>query len=137
VPNFGTSRSIPLDKTHLTTAVGGTMDPEYFQSSQFTDKNDVYSFSIVLVELITGRELITLNDEDESQNMTAHFISVTKDNQLSQILSATVIKEARKYVLPDYAHDGHHMFYENYIKQIYGVLIERRVETNHYHDSRA
>ncbi|KAK2377973.1 Wall-associated kinase family protein [Trifolium repens] len=70
VSDFGTSRSIPLDKTHLTTAVGGTMDPEYFPSSQFTDKNDVYSFSIVLVELITDRELITLNDEDESQNMT-------------------------------------------------------------------
>jgi hypothetical protein len=33
VPNFGTSISIPLDETHLTTAVGGTMDPEYFQPS--------------------------------------------------------------------------------------------------------
>jgi hypothetical protein len=50
----------------------------------------------VLVELITGRKLITFNDEDESQIMTAHFISAMKDNQLSQILSATVIKEVRK-----------------------------------------
>jgi hypothetical protein len=50
----------------------------------------------VLVELITGRKPITLNDEDEGQNMTANFISVMKDNQLSTILDDTVIKEARK-----------------------------------------
>ncbi|MCI23898.1 wall-associated receptor kinase-like 1-like, partial [Trifolium medium] len=69
VSDFGTSRSVPVDKTHLTTAVG---------------------------ELITGRKPITFNDEDEGQNMTANFISVMKDNQLSTILDDTVIKEARK-----------------------------------------
>jgi len=99
VSDFGTSRSIPLDKTHLTTAVGGTfgyMDPEYFQSSQFTDKSDVYSFGVVLVELITGRKPITFNDEDEGQNMTAHFISAMKENQLPQILDNALVNEARK-----------------------------------------
>ncbi|WJX77459.1 hypothetical protein P8452_60767 [Trifolium repens] len=47
-------------------------------------------------KLITGRTPITFNDEDEGQNMTANFISVMKDNQLSTILDDTVIKEARK-----------------------------------------
>ncbi|CAK8542470.1 unnamed protein product [Lathyrus sativus] len=99
VSDFGTSRTIPLDKTHLTTAVGGTfgyMDPEYFQSNQFTDKSDVYSFGVVLVEIITGRKPITFNDEDEGQNMTAHFLSAMKDNQLSDVVDKTVLKEARK-----------------------------------------
>ncbi|KAI5428498.1 wall-associated receptor kinase-like 2 [Lathyrus oleraceus] len=99
VSDFGTSRTIPLDKTHLTTAVGGTfgyMDPEYFQSNQFTDKSDVYSFGVVLVEIITGRKPITFNDEDEGQNMTAHFLSAMKDNQLSLVVDKTVLKEARK-----------------------------------------
>ncbi|CAI8613222.1 unnamed protein product [Vicia faba] len=99
VSDFGTSRTIPLDKTHLTTAVGGTfgyMDPEYFQTSQFTDKSDVYSFGVILVEIITGRMPITFNDEDEGQNMTAHFLSAMKDNQLSHVVDNTVLKEARK-----------------------------------------
>ncbi|KAL7241472.1 hypothetical protein ACSBR1_014128 [Camellia fascicularis] len=42
VSDFGTSTSIDVDNTHLTTRVQGTfgyLDPEYFQSSQFTDKN--------------------------------------------------------------------------------------------------
>ncbi|KAK0601847.1 hypothetical protein LWI29_028031 [Acer saccharum] len=44
VADFGTSRSIPVDDTHLTTKVQGTFgyfDPEYFRSNQFTDKSDV------------------------------------------------------------------------------------------------
>ncbi|KAM1059728.1 hypothetical protein EV2_025181 [Malus domestica] len=46
VADFGTSRSVAIDKTHLTmTQVNGTfgyLDPEYFQTSQFTDKSDVF-----------------------------------------------------------------------------------------------
>ncbi|KAK2995867.1 LOW QUALITY PROTEIN: hypothetical protein RJ640_012076 [Escallonia rubra] len=59
VSNFGTSRSIAIDQTHLTTLVKGTfgyLDPGTF--NQFTEKIDVYSFGVVLVELLTGEKPI-------------------------------------------------------------------------------
>ncbi|WZZ77272.1 hypothetical protein YC2023_097844 [Brassica napus] len=70
VADFGTSRSVTVDHTHLTTVVSGTagyVDPQYFQSSQFTDKSDVYNFGVVLVELITREKPILLMRDDCNQ----------------------------------------------------------------------
>ncbi|KAJ4721479.1 putative Kinase [Melia azedarach] len=98
VSDFGTSRAIPNDKTHLTTVVQGTfgyLDPEYFQSSQFTDKSDVYSFGVVLVELVTSKKPICFTTEEE-RNLVAHFIALAKEKKLVKILDPRAAKEAKE-----------------------------------------
>lgn len=99
VADFGTSRSVPFDKSHLTTTIQGTfgyLDPEYFQTSQFTDKSDVYSFGVVLVELLTGEKPISFARDEDERNLVAHFISLVKENRLFQILDRQVAGEAGK-----------------------------------------
>ena len=99
VSDFGTSRAVPDDKTHLTTEVKGTLgylDPEYFQSSQFTDKSDVYSFGVVLVELLTGKKPISFVRDEEERNLVSHFIALTKEDRLHQILQPQVAGEASR-----------------------------------------
>ncbi|XP_021811291.1 wall-associated receptor kinase-like 1 [Prunus avium] len=99
IADFGTSRSISIDQTHLTTCVHGTfgyLDPEYFQSSQFTEKSDVYSFGVVLVELLTGQKpisAVTWSQEKEYRSLATYFITSTQEDRLFNIVDARVLKE--------------------------------------------
>nr|XP_048328244.1 wall-associated receptor kinase-like 3 [Ziziphus jujuba var. spinosa] len=96
IADFGTSRSVTIEQTHLTTLVYGTfgyLDPEYFQSSQFTDKSDVYSFGVVLAELLTGRKPVFMEAE-EGGSLAASFILSMEENRLFDIVDARVLKEA-------------------------------------------
>ncbi|KAL0008621.1 hypothetical protein SO802_010123 [Lithocarpus litseifolius] len=99
VADFGTSRSIAVDQTHLTTVVQGTfgyLDPEYFQSSQFTEKSDVYSFGVVLVELLTGEKAISSTRTPESKSLATYFIRSMEENNLFDIIDAQVMKDSKK-----------------------------------------
>ncbi|CAB4309820.1 unnamed protein product [Prunus armeniaca] len=99
IADFGTSTSISIDQTHLTTCVHGTfgyLDPEYFQSSQFTEKSDVYSFGVVLVELLMGQKPISTvkwSQEEEYRSLATYFISSMQEDCLFNIVDARVLKE--------------------------------------------
>ncbi|KAK8278132.1 hypothetical protein V6Z12_D09G020500, partial [Gossypium hirsutum] len=96
VSNFGTSRSVAPEQTHLTTRVQGTfgyMDPEYFRSSQFTEKSDVYSFGVVLIELLTGQKPISAEQSEPVRSLVSYFLDSMQENSLFNILDTMVVKD--------------------------------------------
>ncbi|KAK4409675.1 Wall-associated receptor kinase-like 2 [Sesamum angolense] len=99
VSDFGTSRSVAIDQTHLTTRVLGTfgyLDPEYFQSSQFTEKSDVYSFGVVMVELLTGEKAISSVRAEAGKSLATHFLHSMEEDHLFNILDPSILKEGRR-----------------------------------------
>ncbi|KAI7735543.1 hypothetical protein M8C21_032054 [Ambrosia artemisiifolia] len=59
IADFGLARSFQADKSHISTAIAGTlgyMAPEYLAHGQLTEKADVYSFGILILEVVTGME---------------------------------------------------------------------------------
>ncbi|KAL3511314.1 hypothetical protein ACH5RR_030715 [Cinchona calisaya] len=58
IADFGLARSFQQDKSHISTGIAGTlgyMAPEYVGHGQLTEKVDVYSFGVLLLEIVTGR----------------------------------------------------------------------------------
>ncbi|KAK9989509.1 hypothetical protein SO802_029748 [Lithocarpus litseifolius] len=99
VADFGTSRSVAIDQTHVTTLVYGTigyLDPEYFQTGQFTEKSDVYSFGVVLVELLTREKPVSSTRSQEGRSLSTYFIHSLKENRLFDILDTQVSKVSNK-----------------------------------------
>ncbi|KAK6930986.1 Gnk2-homologous domain [Dillenia turbinata] len=59
IADFGLARSFQEDKSHISTAIAGTlgyMAPEYLAHGQLTEKADVYSFGVLLLEIVTGMQ---------------------------------------------------------------------------------
>ncbi|XP_013647771.2 cysteine-rich receptor-like protein kinase 42 [Brassica napus] len=57
VADFGLARCLGADKTHLSTGIAGTlgyMAPEYVVRGQLTEKADVYSYGVLVLEIACG-----------------------------------------------------------------------------------
>ncbi|KAL8148738.1 hypothetical protein AgCh_005925 [Apium graveolens] len=79
VSDFGLATLMEPDKTHVSTLVAGTfgyLAPEYFDTGRATVKGDVYSYGVVLLELLTGRRP---NDETfiEEGTKLVKWVSLT------------------------------------------------------------
>ncbi|KAK9673399.1 hypothetical protein RND81_12G165300 [Saponaria officinalis] len=99
VSDFGTSKAINIDQTHVTTVVLGTygyLDPEYFQSNQFTEKSDVYSFGVVLVELITGKKPLCPTGDGGWISLATEFLTHVEESRLLDMLDARIIDEGKE-----------------------------------------
>ncbi|XP_021713554.1 putative wall-associated receptor kinase-like 11 [Chenopodium quinoa] len=93
--DFGLSKNVAPDQTHVTTHVMGTfgyLDPEYSHTCQYTVKSDVYSFGVVLVELITGQKAIRAVYE-QGRSLVSWFLSHVKNSQVLDIMDPQVLKE--------------------------------------------
>ncbi|KAH0747072.1 hypothetical protein KY285_008729 [Solanum tuberosum] len=83
--DFGLAKVGPLgDKTHVSTRVMGTYGycaPDYAMTGQLTFKSDIYSFGVVLLEIITGRKAIDNARSATEQNLVAWARPLFKDRK--------------------------------------------------------
>ncbi|XP_058105645.1 probable receptor-like protein kinase At5g24010 [Magnolia sinica] len=97
VADFGISRSIhDLDQSHVTTNVKGSFgyfDPEYFRWRHLTKKSDVFSFGVVLLEVLCARPAVDLSLPFEQVNLANWAMQWQKEGLLEQVVDSRLIEE--------------------------------------------
>nr|GEW72464.1 cysteine-rich receptor-like protein kinase 2 [Tanacetum cinerariifolium] len=96
IADFGLARSFQDDKSHISTAIAGTlgyMAPEYLAHGQLTEKADVYSFGVLLLEVVTGME----NNKSKTLEYTDSLVAIAwrhfQQNKVEEIFDPNLMMQ--------------------------------------------
>lgn len=93
ISDFGLAKLLPPNATHVSTRVAGTagyLAPEYAIRGQVTRRSDIYSFGVLLLEIVSGRSHTNTRLPDEDQFLLDRTWALYEQGELERIIDATL-----------------------------------------------
>ncbi|KAJ9135750.1 hypothetical protein P3X46_032899 [Hevea brasiliensis] len=97
IADFGMARLFPEDQTHVNTRLVGTnsyMAPEYVMRGHLSVKADIFSFGVVVLELISGQRNSTFSQSVEAQNLLDWAYKLHKKDRSLELMDPTLTSSA-------------------------------------------
>nr|GEV73616.1 G-type lectin S-receptor-like serine/threonine-protein kinase At4g27290 isoform X1 [Tanacetum cinerariifolium] len=96
ISDFGLARRFRGNEMGANTkmAVGtyGYMSPEYAVHGLFSVKSDVFSFGVVLLEIVSGKKNRGFFEQDHSDNLLGHVWRLYKEGRSMELIDATLLE---------------------------------------------
>ncbi|XP_058092183.1 cysteine-rich receptor-like protein kinase 44 isoform X4 [Magnolia sinica] len=94
IADFGMARIVGVDQTQgNTNRIAGTygyMAPEYAMHGQFSVKSDVFSFGVLLLEIVTGQKNRDFYQSDRSEDLPSYVWKHWKDSTVLELIDPTI-----------------------------------------------
>ncbi|KAK4765361.1 hypothetical protein SAY86_026451 [Trapa natans] len=93
IADFGMARLFPENQTHVNTRIVGTsgyMAPEYMMHGYLSKAADVFSFGVVVLELISGRRNSSINLDVDAHNLVDWAYKQYKKGRSLEIVERTL-----------------------------------------------
>ncbi|PQM38613.1 cysteine-rich receptor-like protein kinase 10 [Prunus yedoensis var. nudiflora] len=70
----------------------GYMPPEYIMGGNFSTKSDVYSYGVLMLEIISERKNNSFYNEDRVLNLVGHAWELWKEDRGVEIMDPTLVE---------------------------------------------
>ncbi|KAJ0946464.1 putative protein kinase RLK-Pelle-DLSV family [Helianthus annuus] len=98
IADFGMARLFNLQETHgCTNRIVGTygyMPPEYIMHGQFSVKSDVFSFGVLLLEIITGQKNQSFKIKERMEFILSYAWKSWRHETISEMIDPTLMVES-------------------------------------------
>uniref|UniRef100_R7W972 non-specific serine/threonine protein kinase n=1 Tax=Aegilops tauschii TaxID=37682 RepID=R7W972_AEGTA len=74
--------------THRIVGTYGYIAPEYAMEGKFSEKSDVFSFGVLILEIVCGRRNSSLIDHEWSMNLVGHAWTLWQEGRPSELIDA-------------------------------------------------
>lgn len=94
VADFGFSKYASQEGDSATSleirGTAGYLDPEYYSTQRLSAKSDVFSFGVVLLEILTGREPLNMNKPRNEWSLVEWAKPLIRSSRVEEIVDPTI-----------------------------------------------
>ncbi|XP_009373490.2 LOW QUALITY PROTEIN: G-type lectin S-receptor-like serine/threonine-protein kinase RKS1 [Pyrus x bretschneideri] len=78
------------DRTNRVVGTYGYMSPEYVVFGRFSTKSDVFSFGVILLEIVSGKKNNSFHQEDHFVNLIGHVWQLWSEDRALEIVDSSL-----------------------------------------------